>query len=267
MDTIVIAGGIPERNDPLFAFSQGRPKAMINIQGQPMICWVLNGLADAKLVDNLIVVGIDSVAEQGEIQQRVKQSLTFLPNKGGLVNNGLAGLEHVYHMHGRHVPVIGCSSDIPHMQGYMVDDLIGRCQPLDRVLYYAVITPETMQSAYPNADRTYANFRGEKLTGCDIFVSNTRILHTNQKLWQAMINARKNPLAMAWQIGFGSLLRLALRRMSLDDAARLAGEKLEDEQPIGLVYSPYAELAMDGDKPHQIEILREPRGMNPAAKQ
>lgn len=259
MDAIVIAGGIPEQKDPLFSYSQGRPKAMISIQDRPMICWVLNGLADAKQVDNLIVVGIDSVPEQGEIQQRVKQPVTFLPNKGGLVSNGLAGLEHVYRMHGQHVPVIGCSSDIPHMQGHMVDDLIARCQPLDRILYYAAVTPETMSAAYPNAQRTYANFRGVKLTGCDIFVSNTRILNTNQQLWRAMTNARKNPLAMAWQIGLGALIKLALRRMSIDDAAVLAGKKLEDDQPIGIIYTPHAELAMDGDKPHQIEILREPR--------
>ncbi|MEM8861009.1 MAG: NTP transferase domain-containing protein [Chloroflexota bacterium] len=257
MDAIVIAGGTPNQNDPLFEYSQGRPKAMIDIGGKPMITWVLNALANAKQVNDLIVVGIDSIHDQGEIQQAVNQTLTFLPNKGGLVSNGLAGLEHVYRMHGRHVPVIGCSSDIPHMRHHMVDDLIHLCDPLDRILYYAAVTPGIMSETYPMAKRTFANFKGKKLAGCDIFVSNTRILNTNKELWRKVINARKNPLSIAWTIGFIPLLKLALRRLSIDDAAALAGDFLEDDQPIGIVYPRFAELAMDGDKPHQIDILRE----------
>ncbi len=37
MDAIVIAGGIPVEGDPLFPFTQGKPKAMLEICGKPMI--------------------------------------------------------------------------------------------------------------------------------------------------------------------------------------------------------------------------------------
>lgn len=257
MDAIVIAGGTPQPSDKLFSYSNGKPKAMIPIGDRPMIVWVLQAFSLANGVDDLIVVGIDDENDQQSLQREVNQQLTFLPNTGGLVSNGLAGLEHVYQKHGSHVNVIGCSSDIPHMQAHMIDDLIKLCQPLDRILYYAAITPDLMESAYPNAKRTYANFSDQPLAGCDIFVSTTKLLETNRDLWRKVVNARKNPLAMAWTIGFKTLFKLAIGRLSVQDATALAGRLLEADQPIGVVYPPYAQLAMDGDKPHQIDILRE----------
>ncbi len=254
----MIAGGIPAKENPLFEYSQGKPKAMIDIKGEPMIVWVLQALSAATYIDDLIVVGIDQAKDQDCITQSLDptQSIHFLPNHGGLVSNGLAGLEFVYKKYGEHRPVIGCSSDIPHMQPHMVDDLIDRCRPFERILYYAAVTPEQMENQYPQASRTYANFADQKLAGCDIFVSTTRMLNTNRGLWRKVINARKNPLAMAWTVGFVPLIKLATGRLSVDDAAKLAGRLLEDDRPIGIVYPPFAQLAMDGDKPHQIDILR-----------
>ncbi|MFT7585001.1 MAG: GTP:adenosylcobinamide-phosphate guanylyltransferase [Cellvibrionaceae bacterium] len=260
MDAIVIAGGTPQPDDPLYAYSQGKPKALIDIAGRPMIVWVLDALNQAKTVDDLIVVGIDDPADQQTVQIAINGPITFLPNTGGLVSNGLAGLDFVYQKHNQHVPVIGCSSDIPHMRAHMVDDLVDRCRPFDQILYYAAVTPEIMSAAYPNAQRTFTNLAGKKLAGADIFVSNTRLLDTNRELWRKVINARKNPLQMAWAIGLWPLFKLATGRMSVDDAAQLAGQRLEHDRPIGVIYTRYAELAMDGDKPHQIEILRKGAG-------
>ena len=57
MDAIVIAGGIPQPQDPLYTYSQGDSKALIDIAGKPMIQWVLDALSGARQVDNVILVG------------------------------------------------------------------------------------------------------------------------------------------------------------------------------------------------------------------
>ena len=257
MDAIVIAGGTPKPNDPLFKYSQGKPKALIDIDGRPMIAWVLEAFQRAESVDNIIVVGLEDDADQAKLKGEIDRDIAFLPDAGGLVSNGLAGLRYVRGQHGKDVPVIGCSSDIPHMRPHMIDDLVERCRPFDRILYYAAVTPDVMAAAYPDAQRTFANLGGERLAGADIFVSHTRILDTDEALWNKVINARKNPLGMAWAVGLWPLIKLATGRMTVDGAAALAGRMLEDDRPIGVVYTPFAELAMDGDKPHQIDILRD----------
>ena len=37
MDAIVTAGGIPQPEDPLYTFSIGNAKALIDIAGRPMV--------------------------------------------------------------------------------------------------------------------------------------------------------------------------------------------------------------------------------------
>ncbi len=47
MDAIVIAGGIPEPGEPLYPYTQGKPKATLEISGKPMAQWVLDALNGA----------------------------------------------------------------------------------------------------------------------------------------------------------------------------------------------------------------------------
>jgi hypothetical protein len=51
------------------------------------------------------------------------------------------------------------------------------------------------------------------------------------------------------------LLKFLFRRVSLADIETTA-ERLIN-QPAKVVLSPYAELAMDADKPQQVDLLRE----------
>ena len=44
MDAIVIAGGIPQPEDPLYTYSHGDSKALIDVAGKPMVQWVLDAL-------------------------------------------------------------------------------------------------------------------------------------------------------------------------------------------------------------------------------
>ena len=76
----------------------------------------------------------------------------------------------------------------------------------------------------------------------------------NDELWQKLISARKNPFKQAALFGYGTLILLLTRRLSLEDAVPRI------EKQLGIkgrpVLCPYAEIAMDVDKPHQLEILR-----------
>ena len=57
MDAIVTAGGVPLPGDPLYVYSNGNSKALIDISGKPMVQWVLDALGESKKVDNVIVIG------------------------------------------------------------------------------------------------------------------------------------------------------------------------------------------------------------------
>ncbi len=57
MDAIVTAGGIPLPEDPLYPYTEGHSKAMLEIAGKPMIQWVLDALSASSKVENVILIG------------------------------------------------------------------------------------------------------------------------------------------------------------------------------------------------------------------
>ena len=63
MDAIVAAGGIPLPEDPLYIYTNGDAKALVDVAGKPMIQWVLDALGDAKHVDNVIIIGLSPKSE------------------------------------------------------------------------------------------------------------------------------------------------------------------------------------------------------------
>jgi hypothetical protein len=61
-------------------------------------------------------------------------------------------------------------------------------------------------------------------------------------------------MRQAAMVGYDTLILLLLRRLTLHAAERRICQRLKLDGHAHL--SPYAELAMDVDKPHQFEIIR-----------
>jgi hypothetical protein len=74
-------------------------------------------------------------------------------------------------------------------------------------------------------------------------------------LWESLIGSRKSPLRQAGIIGFGTLLALFTRRLTLEDAVSRVGDRIGIKGRA--IVWPYAEPCMDIDKPSQLELLRE----------
>jgi hypothetical protein len=55
-------------------------------------------------------------------------------------------------------------------------------------------------------------------------------------------------------LGFRTIIKFLFRRLSIRDAEELSKRLLQAEGHV--IVSPYADLAMDVDKPHQLEIVR-----------
>jgi molybdopterin-guanine dinucleotide biosynthesis protein A len=119
MDAIVIAGGIPQPDDPLYTYSNGDAKALIDIAGKPMVQWVLDALGEARQVDNVILVGLSSKSGV-----TCRKPIHYLPNQGRMLSNIVAGVHQSLELDRRNKYVLVVSSDIPALQGHMVDWLV-----------------------------------------------------------------------------------------------------------------------------------------------
>ena len=250
MDAIVTAGGIPQPEDPLYTYSNGDSKALIDLAGKPMVQWVLDALSDAKLVDNVIVIGLSSKSGV-----TCKKPLHFISNQGRMLANIVAGVSKSLELNKKNKYVLIVSSDIPALKSEMVDWLIETSMETQDDLYYGVCPKEVMEARFPGSRRTYTPLKDMQVCGADINISHVRNATEHLDMWEQLIGNRKSPFKQAGIIGLGTLLALFLRRLTLEDAVRRVSERI-GIKGRAIVWS-HAEPCMDVDKPHQLELLRE----------
>ena len=141
MDAIVTAGGIPQPQDPLYSYSHGDSKALIDVAGKPMIQWVLDALSDAKNVDNVIVIGLS--AKSG---LTCKKPIYYISNQGRMLANIVAGVNKTLELNKKNQYVLIVSSDIPALKSEMVDWLIDTCMETEDDIYYGVCPRDVMET-------------------------------------------------------------------------------------------------------------------------
>jgi GTP:adenosylcobinamide-phosphate guanylyltransferase len=252
MDAIVAAGGIPLPEDPLYTYTNGDFKALVDVAGKPMIQWVLDALSDAKHVDNVIIIGLSPKS-----QITCEKPMHFISNQGRMLANIVAGVEKSVELDLKSEYVFVVSSDIPGINAEMIDWLIETCMETKEDMYYGVIPREVMEARYPGSNRTYTKLKDVQLCGADMHIAHVSMAidpdHLN--MWEELIGNRKSPLKQAATIGFGTLFKVATRSITLDDLVTTVTKR------IGITGRPiiweHAEPGMDVDKPHQLEILRE----------
>ncbi len=249
MDAIVTAGGIPEPDDPLYANTQGAPKAMLEIAGKPMIQWVLDALSDSKHVNQVVVVGLEK-----ESGVTCTKSLDFIPNQGSMLSNIMAGGHRILTLNPGAKMLLSVSSDIPTITGAIVDWMAEEVMDGEYDVYYNYILRDAMESRFPGSKRTFTKFKGAEVCGGDLNAFQTHLLTADGAVWQELINARKNILKQAGIIGLDLLVKLFLRQLTIDEAAVKASKRLELKAIA--VNCPYPEIGMDVDKPYQFELLQ-----------
>lgn len=249
MDAIVMAGGVPDLEDPLFEATQGKPKAMLDICGKPMIQWVLDALNGSQLVDTVIVSGLDESSGL-----KYSRDLLFIPNQGDMLLNIRAGVRKILEMDPSSNHVLLCSSDVPTVESPAIDWVINAAMQTDEDLYYNVITRQDMEKRFPDSRRSYVRLKDVEVCGGDVNIARTTKLMDERGIWNELVAARKNALKQAALLGFDTLILLMLHAITLESAVRKVTRRLKITGRA--VPCPYAEVGMDVDKPHQLEIVR-----------
>lgn len=249
MDAIVTAGGVPDPGEPLYEFTQGKPKAMLEICGKTMIQWVLDALNEAETVDHIVIIGL--TPEHALECPKVK---AYIPDQGGMLANIKAGTHEVQELNPAAELVLVVSSDIPGITAESVNWVVNACMQTSDDLYYNVISRETMETRYPGSKRSYLRLKDLEVCGGDMNTIRASKVDENSAFWEEMIATRKNALKQVMLIGVDTLLLVLLRRITLQDAVERVVRKVKLKGRALLC--PYAEVGMDVDKPFQLELMR-----------
>ena len=250
MYAIVTAGGIPQPEDPLYSYSKGDSKALIDIAGKPMVQWVLDALNEAKEVDDIILIGLSS--RSGLI---CKKPIHYLSNQGRMLANIVAGVNKALELDPKTEYVLIVSSDIPTMKGDMVDWLVKTCMETQHDLYYGVCPRDVMEGRFPGSKRTYTRLKDMDVCGADINITHVRMATEHLDLWEQLIGNRKSPMRQASLVGLSTFWKVFTRSATLDELVEHVCNRL-GINGRAIVWE-HAEPCMDVDKPHQLELLRE----------
>lgn len=251
MDAIVIAGGIPKPDEPLYAYTQGVSKALIDVAGKPMIQWVLDALSEAQKVESVTVIGLPE-----DSQITCNKPLQYIQNQGSMLANIVTGVYKVLEVNPQAEYVLTVSSDIPAINAAMVDWLVDTAMQTHHDIYYGIVKREVMEKRYPGSNRTFTKLADMQVCGADIHIAHKNMATDPEHLamWEKLIGKRKSPLKQATAIGISTLILLMMRRLTLEDAIQRVTKRLKITGQA-IIWN-HAEPAMDVDKPHQLEILR-----------
>lgn len=251
MDAVILAGGQTLRDDPLFDECPDGSRSLIELLGKPMVQWVIDALDASTAVADMYVIGLPP-----ETGLKAAKPIHYLPDQGDMFENIRSAVLQTHTDHPERGKALLASSDIPAVQPHMVDWLASQvAQDPTQMIYYNVITQQTMEARFPQSNRSYVRFKDVAVCGGDLNAIDKRLFSIERPIWHKLTNARKHPLKQAGMIGFDTLFLIAIRAVTLKAAVRKVRRRLNLEAKALLC--PFAEMGMDADKPHQLAILRQ----------
>jgi len=250
LDVVLLAGGLMSDADPLINESHDRHRCLIEIHGKPMAQWVMDALTASKSVGAFYVIGLPE-----GVGLTSSKPITYLPDEGGLIENIRSGVLRATENNTTQSKVLLASADIPAIRHEMVDWLVDQVAANPGAqIYYNVITQEVMEARYPDSRRSYVRFKDIAVCGGDLNVIDRALFSVERPVWKKISEARKNPLKQVSLLGIDNLFLVVFRLVTLQKAVERVCKKLSITGRALL--NPFAEMAMDADKPHQLAILR-----------
>ncbi|MCK8817037.1 nucleotidyltransferase family protein [Natroniella sulfidigena] len=246
LDAIVLAGAV--NDGKLAEVSEQDYEALIKINDQPMVDYVVNTLQQVELIDRIILVGPAELAQgnldlEGNVELVISGQNTLLEN----IKLGLSQTDKPYSL--------VLSSDIPLITVEAIEAFLAKCEADRAVAYYPIIPQEFNQLLFSDTNRTCFKLVDGSFTGGNIFLLNGPIILRLEKLLAKILAWRKKPWKLAYLLGFKFIVKLLTGRLSIElieeEVYKLTGYQAK------AVIVDYPEIGFDIDRPKQLMLARE----------
>jgi len=245
VNVILLAGAA--NTGPLKDTSPVTNEALIEIDGKPMVQYVIDGLRQSKEVHRIVVV-----APPGEIEPHVRgEQLEFVPSAGHIIDNVVAAARTLP----KDAQILIATCDIPLINGETIDGLVSLCRQKPADLYYPLIEKRVIEAKYPTTKRTYVTLREGTYTGGNVFLASPDIIERTAPKARKFLDYRKNPLKMSGLLGVTFLIRyMVLKNLNLMELEKKVSSMWELNGAV--VICPWPEIGIDVDKPIDLDLVR-----------
>jgi CTP:molybdopterin cytidylyltransferase MocA len=242
--TAVILAADRSAHDPLLAATGACCKAMVRIDGVPMLERVVKALTSSERVGDIVVSGAQDqqVADSRYLSEALARGAVRWTRPQNSPSDSayqaMKGLP-------ANVPVLVTTADHPLLRADIVDDFLRRSVATGADVGVGLTDYASIKARFPAAKKTVTRFRDGGYCGCNLFTFMTPASHRVAAAWRRVEQQRKNPLRIIRQLGWWSVLRYLLGRMTLDGALGELSQRLS--VAIAAVHLPYPEAAIDVD--------------------
>ncbi len=244
----LVLAGARASGDPLCDAEGVASKALIDLLGTPMLARVLRALEASQHIRKPAYVS-------GLAPAQLEQASAGIPAKtavsvaGGPAASLIGALSTDFQL-----PVLVTTCDHALLTRDMVDHFVTHAQSGGADLTVALAGRDTIQAKYPETRRTYLQFGGQPLSGCNLFYVATPGALKVIEFWKSAEQDRKRPWRIAWRFGPVTALRILIGRPGVEVVFRLLSDRLKAR--IGVVLMPFAEAAIDVDSPGDLTLVR-----------
>lgn len=241
MRALVLAGSRLGSRDPVAQARGVSHKCLVPVDGVPMLARVLDVLRNHPAIETITV----SIEKQEIIEPFLGAGVTWHRSASG----PSASVDDVLQTSG--LPLLVTTADHALITSSMIDCFLEGTSPETDVAV-ALVSRSLIKTRFPDAKRTYLNFRDDGYSGANLFSLRTAESAKAVAFWKQVENDRKRPWRIARALGPGLLLGYVLRRFAMTEAIARAGHVMGFRaEGVAL---PIAEAAVDVDKVSDLEM-------------
>jgi molybdopterin-guanine dinucleotide biosynthesis protein A len=235
---VVILAGQRPGGDVLARHFGEEWKALVQIDGEPMLTRVVRSVCALGNIETPIVLAQDSAA------------LTVAAQAGGRVEmhqsgNGISTSILALADQADIWPALITTADHPLLTPEMLSYFLKNASGCDVAV--GMVERGALLSAYPDNKRTWLKFRDGHWSGANLFALNSERARRALSLWAEAEQDRKKVWKLFLHFGPWLAVRALTRTIGLAEALMKAGDRLGIS--VRLVSLPFAEAAIDVDKP------------------
>jgi molybdopterin-guanine dinucleotide biosynthesis protein A len=248
----VVLAGDRTKKDSLIKHSRAGCKALIEIDGIPMVRRVLNALQQSRAVSKIVLAGPEAheVAMDKPLSELIAtDEISWHAPEA----SPSASAYHTMQSLEPDTPVLLTTTDHPLLTREIVDAFSRQSLADDADVTVGLAPYALITEAYPGIKKTVFRFSDGDFCGCNLFAFLTPEGRQAASFWRKIEQQRKKPLVLIGLLGWRMVLRYRLGLLSLEEALCRLGKRLGLR--MHAVILPYANAAIDVDSIADLELV------------
>ena len=224
-------------------------KCTLPVNGVPMLKRVVDTLRNSKPVSTISVSIEDSEIVRAALSEK-NSSINILKSENSAPQSAIATI-----VENPNFPFLITTADHALLTPEMVEYFCSEAATNGADFSAGLARAEIILATYPKSIRTFFKLGPDSVSGCNLFaVQNEKGLRVLER-WKYLETVRKKPWRLVAAFGPTALIRFAFGKLSLNGAFDIVSGRLD--MVIRPILMPFAEAAIDVDKPSDLELAED----------